>query len=123
MGHFADLVEQRIRQAMEEGAFDDLPGRGRPLDLDDDALVPEELRLAFRVLKNAGYVPEELELRREIAVIEAMLDEALSEDDRRLANKRLALLRTRLAARRGDRPLHLDAEYADRIRRRLGGDR
>jgi hypothetical protein len=122
MRHFVDLVEQRIRTAMAQGAFDDLPGRGRPLDLDDDALVPEDLRLAYRVLRNAGYVPEELELRREIADIEALLEQAPEGEDRRLANKRLALLRTRLAVRGGDRPVHLDAEYDHRIRRRLAGD-
>lgn len=58
-----DLIERRIRQAQEEGQFDDLPGQGRPLALDDDALVPEEVRAAYRVLRNAGLVPPEL-LRR-----------------------------------------------------------
>jgi len=57
------LAEERIKQAQEEGAFDALPGRGRPLDLEDDAHVPEDLRLAWRVLKNAGCLPPELEAR------------------------------------------------------------
>jgi hypothetical protein len=49
------LVEQKLLEAVSRGEFDDLPGAGRPLDLDDDPLVPEELRLAYRILKNAGY--------------------------------------------------------------------
>ena len=122
MGAFDDLAEQRILAAMAEGCFDDLPGRGRALELDDDSLVPEEMRLGLRVLKNAGYLPEELALRKEITGIEQLLAQVLDEDGRRLASKRLALLRMRLAVCRGERALHLDEEYAERIRRRLGGD-
>ena len=53
---FASLVEERIRQAQAKGAFDDLPGAGRPLVLDDDPLAPEELRVAWRLLRGAGLV-------------------------------------------------------------------
>lgn len=120
MGQFDDLVEQRIRAATADGVFDDLPGRGRPLVLDDDALVPEDMRLAYRVLKNAGYLPETVELRREIADIHRMLEEDLEGQARRRANKRLTLLRTRLAVCGSERPAHLDNEYHNRIRRRLG---
>jgi hypothetical protein len=122
MGFLTDLVEERIRMAIQDGAFDDLPGRGRPLDLGDDALVPAEMRPAYRVLKNAGYIPEELELRRQIADVQELLGQALDAEERRLASGRLALLRMRLAARSGDRPLHLDAEYYQRLRRRLARD-
>jgi len=54
------LVERRIEAAIARGEFDSLPGAGKPLALDDDPLVPEELRVAYRLLKNAGYVPPEL---------------------------------------------------------------
>lgn len=54
------LAEQRIKEALERGDLEGLPGAGRPLELDDDALVPEELRLANRILKNAGYTPADL---------------------------------------------------------------
>ena len=54
------LAERRIAEAVSRGELDDLPGAGRPLELDDDALVPEELRLAHRILKNAGYTPADL---------------------------------------------------------------
>lgn len=122
MGRFDELVEQRIAKAMAVGAFDNLPGRGRPLALDDDALVPEDMRIAYRVLKNAGYLPEELELRKEIAGISRLLDQVLDSGDRRRANKRLALLRTRLAACGGERPAQLENEYLERVRRRLEGE-
>jgi hypothetical protein len=56
---FELIAEQKIREAIERGELDDLPGQGRPLDLTDDRLVPEELRMAYRLLKNAGFVPPE----------------------------------------------------------------
>ena len=54
------IAERHIQQAIERGEFDDLPGAGRPLGLEDDALVPEELRAGYRLLRNAGYLPPEL---------------------------------------------------------------
>ena len=54
----AIVAEQRIREAMERGEFDDLPGKGRPLDLEEDSGVPEELRMAWKLLKNGGYLDE-----------------------------------------------------------------
>ena len=54
------IAEKKIAEALARGDFDDLPGRGRPLDLEEDPLVPEDLRMAYRILRNAGYVPEEV---------------------------------------------------------------
>ncbi len=53
------IAEERIKETQGKGAFDNLPGRGKPLDPDDGANVPEELRMAWRVLKNAGCLPPE----------------------------------------------------------------
>ena len=58
------IAERRIVEAMEHGEFDNLPGAGRPLNLDDDAGIPESLRMAYRVMKNAGVLPPEIDLRR-----------------------------------------------------------
>ena len=94
------IAEARVRNAVEAGELDDLPGSGRPLVLDDDSAVPEDLRAAYRVLKNAGLVPEEVELRRSICALEASL-EALSDDRHACgaARRRLSVLRARLEAR------------------------
>jgi hypothetical protein len=67
---FALLVEQRIAEAVARGEFDHLPGAGKPLQFDDDTLVPEEERAALRIMKNAGYVPPEVE---RFAELERML--------------------------------------------------
>ena len=103
MEAMAWIAEQRIREAMDEGVFDNLPGYGRPLRLDDDEHVPEDLRLAFRILKNAGALPPELEVRKEIVTLGRLLDNTIDgpeKDDirRRLheAALRLAVMQRRL---------------------------
>ena len=90
------LVDQRIEAAIAAGAFDDLPGEGAPLQLDDDRLVPEEIRVAYRMLKNAGFVPAELATRAEIAGVEALLRHATDDAQRSRAVARLALLEAKL---------------------------
>ena len=57
------ISEQRIAEAIANGELDGLPGAGKALELDDDALVPEELRVAHRILKNAGVAPPEVKKR------------------------------------------------------------
>src|ERR1700752_4403850 len=75
---FVLLVENRISEAIARGEFDNLPGAGKPLELDDDALVPEEERIAFRIMKNSGWLPPEVErfaeLERLLATIGADTD-------------------------------------------------
>jgi hypothetical protein len=60
------IVEERIQEARRRGEFDNLSGRGESLSFDEDRHVPEDLRLAYKVLKNANCLPPELEMRREI---------------------------------------------------------
>jgi hypothetical protein len=93
------LAEQKILEAVSRGELDELPGAGRPLDLDDDSLVPEDLRLAYRILKNAGFVPPEVEAINEIAALERM---AMGNAT---AVKKLALLKTRIEARYYDKAI------------------
>ncbi len=70
---FQKLAERRILEAVQRGDFDDLPGAGQPLELENDSHVPEDLRMAYKILKNAGCVPEEVSLRKEIAKTEELL--------------------------------------------------
>jgi hypothetical protein len=64
MDFFERIAENRILEAIEAGAFDNLEGKGRPLNLEDDAYIPSELRMAYKILKNADCLPPELELRK-----------------------------------------------------------
>jgi hypothetical protein len=99
MHAFDIIAEQRIAEAIANGELDDLPGAGRPLDLDDDRLVPPELRMAYRILRNAGLVPPEVEARKEAATLRSLLASTMDEQARRRALARLAVLEMRLEAR------------------------
>ncbi|MEK4348300.1 DnaJ family domain-containing protein [Paenibacillus sp. FSL P4-0184] len=73
MGMMSWLVEQRIQESMRNGEFGDLPGYGKPLELEDLSGVPEELRMSFKIMKNSGLVPEEVSLRAECVTLEGLL--------------------------------------------------
>ena len=91
------LVEKKLEEAISRGELANLPGEGRPLALDDDALVPEDLRAAYRILKNAGYVPPEVEALTEIAQLESLVHrEGGDAAERARAVRKLALLRTKI---------------------------
>lgn len=72
---FERIIEERIREAQKRGDFDALPGAGAPLRLEDDSHLPEDLRLAYKVLKNADCLPPEVALRKEIERTEDLLAE------------------------------------------------
>jgi hypothetical protein len=93
------LVEQRLEEAVSRGELTNLPGEGRPLELDDDPLTPEEVRAAYRILKNAGFVPPEVETLNEISQLERLVSRG-SDDAAAHAKaaRKLALLRTRIEA-------------------------
>lgn len=99
MDFLDELVERRILEAIERGELADLPGRGRPLDLDDAAFVPPELRAAYRLLKNAGYVPPEVQCLRDIGELERLIDTATDPELRSQAARRLELLWQRMDTR------------------------
>src|SRR5476649_544320 len=108
-------VEKHIKDASDNGEFDNLAGAGKPLFLDDDSAVPEELRLAYRILKNAGYLPPELQDRKEAIELRDMLDVLTPNDpDFHLAGKRLRVLELRLQ-QAGVSTDFLRAEYQTRL--------
>lgn len=73
MDLFTILSEQNIKKAYEDGEFDRLPGFGKPLNLEDESSIPQELRMAHRIMKNAGFSTEENALRKEMLRIEDMI--------------------------------------------------
>ena len=66
MNRWESLVEKRIREAMEQGDFDDLPGKGQPVDTSENPFEDPELRMAHRLLRNAGFAPAWIEERKDI---------------------------------------------------------
>jgi rhamnogalacturonyl hydrolase YesR len=73
------IVEEIIKKAQERGEFDNLPGKGKPIDLSSYFETPEEVRVAYSMLKNAGMTSREVDLLKEIAelkqVLAALVDE------------------------------------------------
>ncbi|MGZ8448574.1 MAG: DnaJ family domain-containing protein [Candidatus Deferrimicrobiaceae bacterium] len=78
-----NIAERKIREAIERGEFANLPGAGKPLRLEDDSMIPEDLRVAYKILKNAGCIPAELELRREIITLRDLLRSIEDDDEKR----------------------------------------
>jgi hypothetical protein len=79
---FEKLVEEKIREAMAEGEFDNLSGRGKPINLDDYFATPEDLRMGYSVLKNAGVIPEQAQLLKEIEALKLDLAKCSEERER-----------------------------------------
>ena len=97
---FEKIVEERIRRAIAEGEFEDLAGKGEPLALEDNSTVPEDLRLAFKILKNADCLPPEVELRKDIERTEDLIAAMPETAEKYRALKRLNFLIMKLNAMR-----------------------
>ena len=79
---FQKIIEKRIKEAQKRGEFDGLPGEGEPLKIQDDSHIPEDLRLAYKILKNADFLPPELQLKKEIRQMEDMLENIPDEKEK-----------------------------------------
>lgn len=115
------IAEKRIEEAQTKGEFDDLPGKGRPLLLEDMSHVPEDLRMAYKILRNAGCLPPELEERKEMTRLLDLLENCQDERERVRGMQRLRMMVER-ARMRGQRPILLEENdpYYARLLERLG---
>jgi hypothetical protein len=118
---FDAWAEQHILDAQKKGEFDNLPGMGAPLVLDDDSAVPAELRTAFRLLKNAGYLPAQLQARKEALEIRDLLREIAPENaQHEIMIKRLRLLELQLQ-QAGMSTDFLSGEYLPKLHTKMQG--
>ena len=118
---FQKIVEERIRIAQQKGQFDNLDGRGKPLppDVIGDT-VPEDLRLSYRILKNADCVPPEVELKHEIRRTEDLLAGMTETRAKYGILKKINYLIIKLnTMRRGRVDLEVPQHYADRLVTRM----
>ncbi len=113
-----ELAEKAIREAQERGEFDHLPGAGKPLSLEDETFVPPELRMAYTVLKNAGFVPPEVAEQREIR---SLLECVERESDPARALRQLRLLEVRILKAKLRSPLLTEenSRYFDKLIARM----
>jgi len=90
------MVERKIQEAMERGEFDNLPGQGKPLIFEEDSHIPEDLRVAYKILKNADCLPPELEAKKEIRQMEDLLAKIPDEKERYKLIKKINYMIMRL---------------------------
>ncbi|MFP7478219.1 DUF1992 domain-containing protein [Terribacillus saccharophilus] len=84
------LAEERIKKAEANGEFRNLPGAGKPLELEDLSGVPEDMRMSYKILKNAGYIPPEMELQKEIVALRDLMRVCTDDSERAVFRKRIS---------------------------------
>lgn len=107
MLNFQKIAENRIKEAMEQGEFDNVKGKGKPLVFEDDSFIPPDLRLAYKMLKNAGFVPPELQTEKEIKMAIDLLKNLDDEQERYRQAQKVNLLVTKVNMLR-KRPINLE---------------
>jgi len=121
---FEKLIESRIKKAQDEGAFENLPGSGQPLHLEDDLDIPEDLRMAHKVLKNADCLPPEVQLRKEIRTTEDLLDGMTDTVERYRTIKKINFLIMKLNALKDTNAAYdIPQRYYSELVERLGADK
>ena len=103
---FSRIAENRIREAMEQGRFENLPGAGQPLNLEDYFGTPADLRMAYSVLKSANCAPVEVQLLSEIARLERTLAQSEDATTRKSLQRALQDRQTQLAVMLEQRSRH-----------------
>lgn len=117
---FDSIVEQKIQDALKEGKFTDLPGHGKPLKLEDDSNVPEELRMSYKILKNAGVVPKEIELNAEVRRMEDLIAGMTDVSDKFKAMKKLNFLKNKILKSKGSTAIfNIPEDYEDKVVERV----
>lgn len=117
---FEKIIEERIRIAQRRGDFDNLPGSGKPIRFEDDHNIPEDLRMAYKVMKNADYVPEEITLKKQIKTAQDLVAGMPDNGEKYRAMKKLNFLVLKLNAMR-ELPIDLETPqvYTEKIVDRL----
>jgi len=122
---FETIVEQRIQSAQRQGFFDHLPGQGLPLPDDTLSGINNELKLAYKMLKNADCLPPELELKKEIQTTQSLLSNMKDTNEKYKAIKKLNFLIMKLNMLRNqppviDAPQHYYDALINRVEQKKG---
>ena len=117
---FSKIIEERIRKAQKKGVFENLEGAGRPLNLEEDSHIAEDLRMAHKILKNANCLPPEIELKKEIQRTEDLLSGMKDTAQKHRTLKKLNFLIMKLNASRDtsielEMPQHYSFKVVERL--------
>ena len=117
---FSKIIEERIRKAQKKGVFENLEGAGKPLKLEEDSHIAEDLRLAHKILKNANCLPPEVELKKEIQRTEDLLSGMKDTAQKHRTLKKINFLIMKLnAARDTSVELEMPQHYSLKVVERL----
>ncbi|KON89799.1 hypothetical protein AF332_25295 [Sporosarcina globispora] len=123
MDFFSILSEDRIKKAYKDGEFDNLPGYGKPLPYDDLSSVPENMRMAYRIMKNAGFTDEESQMKKEMLTIEDLIKKCEDQEEKKELQKKLneKMLRfnSMMSKRRQNTNSSLFKNYEEKINNKL----
>lgn len=123
MEFFYRIAERRIIEAIANGEFDNLEGKGKPIDFEDETWIPEDLRMAYRILKNAGCIPPELEFRNEVINMYSLMNTTDDDKERikKLRELNFKLLKLNLTRKK---PLNFEdfPEYEGKLVDKLTGN-
>ncbi|MBT8372485.1 MAG: DUF1992 domain-containing protein [Deltaproteobacteria bacterium] len=113
---FTKIIEERIRRAQQRGEFENLAGSGKPLVFEDDSCVAEELRMSYKILKNADCLPPEVELKKEIERTEELLSGMQDTAEKYRAIKKINFLIMKLnSVRNGSIELDVPQRYSTKL--------
>ena len=115
----AELAERAIQEAQRSGGFDGLEGQGKPLPDQSDPFMPECLRMAYKVLKNGGYVPEEIQTQREIRSLIECLERETDEAQKMRQIQKVQLVIAKAKIRSGGLLLEENEEYFRKVVARM----
>ena len=117
---YAKIIEERIKVAQKKGCFDDLDGSGQPLVFEDDRHIPEDLRMAYKILKNADFIPPEVELKKEIIRTEDLLEGVTDVQTKYRLVKKLNFMIMKLnMLRSGSAEREIPQHYAGRLAEKM----
>lgn len=123
MEFFYRIAERRIIEAIANGELDNLEGKGKPIDFEDEIWIPEDLRMAYRILKNAGCIPPELEFRNEVVNMCSLMNTTDDDKERikKLRELNFKLLKLNLTRKK---PLNFEdfPEYEGKLVDKLTGN-
>ncbi|MCH6267364.1 DUF1992 domain-containing protein [Neobacillus citreus] len=123
MDMFHIVSEDRIKKAYKDGEFDNLPGYGKPLKLEDLSGIPEELRMAYKIMKNAGFSEEENHLRKEMMTIEDLIkkcdDSGKKEDLQKKLNEKLLRFNQLMSKRGAKTNSSIFKNYEQKVEKRF----
>ncbi|MBB3109481.1 hypothetical protein FHS18_001533 [Paenibacillus phyllosphaerae] len=125
MDIFRLIAEERIKEAIADGAFDNLPGKGKPLVMEDLSHVPEDMRMSYKVMKNAGFLPPEMQLSKEMVTLQDMLALCTTEEERVSLRDELTEKKLRYRMMLEAKGLYGNSaftQYEQKVRAKLEGD-